>query len=331
MNLDEAYRSVSTWLKRCHRPLVLSHQRPDGDSLGAMAAMVHVLERYGCRPVPMLFEPPPPAYRVLRDCAQWPIWSQHADEILGQCDAVVIVDTCALAQLEPAVEYLRDAPPTLVIDHHATRDAIGVRPGDLRVLDETAAAVCVLIAEWMRGAPVAFDEKVAAALFVGIATDCGWFRFSNTDDRTLRVAAELVRHGAAPAHLYDAIYQQDAPARVRLIGRMLSRLELHAGGKLAVLTLRPADFEAVGADPSMAYDLVNEAGRLGCTEATLLFTQQPDGTIRVNLRSKRVLDVAALARRYGGGGHARAAGATLRGEWDVVVPRLIQETCDLLH
>ncbi len=330
MNLDATYKRVSAWLEGCQRPLLLSHQRADGDSLGALAAMGRVLERRGARPAVMLFEPPPESYRVLHHLAHWLVWNEAAQRVLPECDAVIIVDTCALTQLEPAAEYLRDAPRTLVIDHHATRDPIGTRAGDLRVLDETASAACLLVAEWARGAQLLSNSDVAMALFVGIATDCGWFRFSNTDARSLRMVAELVERGAQPAELYDAIYQRDPPERLRLIGRMLGNMELHAGGRLAVLTLRPADFQAAGADPSMAYDLVNEAGRLGCTEATLLFTEQPDGSIRVNLRSKRSLDVAALARRFGGGGHARAAGATLRGKWDDVVPRMIEETCELL-
>jgi phosphoesterase RecJ-like protein len=94
--------------------------------------------------------------------------------------------------------------------------------------------------------------------------------------------------------------------------------------------LRRADFEATGADSSMTENLVNEATRLGSTEATLLFTEEPNGIVRVNFRSKRQLDVAALARRFGGGGHARAAGARLRGDWDHVVPHVITETMEAL-
>ena len=107
---------------------------------------------------------------------------------------------------------------------------------------------------------------------------------------------------------------------------MLGKLELKADGKLAVLYLRGADLEAAGADDTMTSDLVNEATRLADTEATLLFTEESDGTVRVNFRSKRELDVSALATRFGGGGHARAAGARLRGAWDAVVPRVITET-----
>jgi phosphoesterase RecJ-like protein len=146
----------------------------------------------------------------------------------------------------------------------------------------------------------------------------------------MRMAADLVDAGADPSRIYAAIYYQDPPARLRLIAHMLGGLELKAGGRLAVMCLRQADFEATGSDSSMTSELVNEATRLAGTEATLLFVEEPNRTVRVNFRSKRELDVSALATRFGGGGHPRAAGARLRGEWDTVVPRVIAETTKAL-
>lgn len=323
---DHDFDRVTRWLAECHRPVVVSHERPDGDSLGAMAGMALALRRQGAAPVAALYEPLPQQYGFLNSTVDWRIWDDVRAVVAGDCDAVVLLDTCALAQLAPVAEFLDQAPRTLVIDHHATQDPIGMRAGDLRLFDDTASATCLIMAEWIRSAGLPFDAALATALFTGIATDCGWFRFSNTDARTMRLGADLVEAGADPSAIHAAIYQQDPPARLRLIARMLGHLELKADGKLAVMHLRAADFAACGADSSMTSELVNEATRLGSTEATLLFTEEPDGTIRVNFRSKRSLDVSALACRFGGGGHVRAAGARLRGEWDSVVPRVIDET-----
>lgn len=313
---------VTAWLAAVRRPLLFSHQRPDGDALGALAAMGHALQSGGARPAVCLFEPFPTRYRFLEPAAEWHDWADGAALARG-ADAVVIVDTCALGQLTPIADYLKHAPRTLVIDHHATRDALGERPGDLRLIDASAGAACLLIAEWLSAAGRAVDAVCATALFTGLATDCGWFRFSNTDARMLGAAARLVEAGAAPAEIYAAVYQQDSAPRVRLIGRMLERLELHAGGKLALLTLRSSDFAAIGADPGQTEDFVNEAGRLGATEATVLLQEQPDGQIRVNLRSKRYLNVAEIAARFGGGGHARAAGARLSGDFEAAVRQVV--------
>jgi len=323
---DREFRSVTSWLEECHPPLLVSHQRPDGDSLGALTAMAAALRGCGKEPLAVLYAPLPAPYAFLSDATEWRQWSAVRDTLAARCDALVIVDTCALAQLEPIGDFLPDAPRTLVIDHHATRDAIGLRPGDLRCFDETASAVCLIIAEWARSAGIELDQAATSALFVGIATDTGWFRFTNTDARTLRVAAELLDGGADASALYRALYLQDPPEKVHLVARALAGLTLEAGGRLAVMRLRRADFEATGADGSMTENLINEAARLGSTEATLLFTEDPDGVVRVNFRSKQRLDVAELARRFGGGGHARAAGARVRGRWDDVVPQVLAAT-----
>ena len=157
-------------------------------------------------------------------------------------------------------------------------------------------AACLLVAEFAQAARVPFDPPLATALLVGLATDTGWFRFPSSDGRTFRMAAELVEAGGPPPNpIYRAIYEQDPPEKLRLLGRMLQNLEMLAGGKLAVLKLRRSDFAAVGADGTMTEDLVNEAGRLAGIEAVVLFTEEPDHTVRVNFRSKQALDVAVLA------------------------------------
>jgi bifunctional oligoribonuclease and PAP phosphatase NrnA len=323
MNLDQSYDNMTAWLAGCRRPLLVSHRRPDGDALGALAGMALALTQRGQQPQVALYEPFPARYALLRDATQWLMWSDSGAQLRASCDALVIVDTCSYQQLEPLTAYLPTAPRTLVLDHHTTVDPIGTRPGDFRVIDSEACAVSMLVAEWARRAGIALEPRLATALFTGIATDCGWFRFPCTDARTLHVAAELVAAGAKPSRINAELYEQDATARLRLIGRMLNSLELHADHRLAVMYIRRADFEAAGADHSVTEDLVNEASRLGCTEATLLFTEEADGAIRVNLRSKRTLDVSALAATFGGGGHVRAAGARLRGRWEEQVPPVI--------
>ncbi len=325
------FDALDGWLRRCARPVLLSHQRPDGDALGALAATSLALAQRGLAPSVVLFDPFPERYGVLRDAVRWLSWDDVRDVLPRECDAVVILDTCALAQLEPAMKFLASAPETLIIDHHATRDAIGVRDGDLRCLDESASATCLILFEWLQHAGAALEGPLATALFTGIGTDCGWFRHSNTDARTLDAAARLAAAGVEINGLYRAIYERESAAKLRLVARVLTSIELLADGKLAVMRLRQADFDAVGADRSMTEDLVNEGGRLAGVEMTLLLTEEPDGRVRANLRSKQSCDVSVFASRYGGGGHTRAAGARVYGEWDRVVPRLIEEAVEFVH
>lgn len=323
---ETTFADITAWFGEYHRPVLMSHRRPDGDALGSLAATALLLRHLDKEPSIVLFDAMPERYAFFEPMAKWYDWERVRDVLPRESDAVVLLDTCSLAQLEPGLPFLAQAPPILVIDHHATRDQIGVREGDMRVFDDTASATSLLIAEWARHLDVPLEGDLAMALFVGIATDCGWFRFSNTDARTMRVAADLVAAGVELSDIYNRLYQQEPLAKLRLVAHVLTNLDLRADGKLAVMYLRKGDFEATGAARGMTEDLVNEAARLAGTEATLLFIEEEDGEIRVNLRSKRSLDVSELARRFGGGGHSRAAGLRLRGDWDKAVPRLIQET-----
>jgi phosphoesterase RecJ-like protein len=224
MNLDQSYDNMTRWLANCRRPLLVSHRRPDGDALGALAALALALTQRGQQPQIALYEPFPARYALLQGLAPSRLWSDVNPALRTNCDALIIVDTAAVQQLEPLAELLPTAPRTLVIDHHTTTDAVGTRAGDLRVVDAEACAVCLLLAEWVRRAEFEITPPLATALFTGIATDSGWFRFPCTDARTLRAAADLVAAGAQPSAIYAALYEQDATARLRLIGRMLKSL-----------------------------------------------------------------------------------------------------------
>lgn len=318
------FERVSEWIDRVEHPLIFSHVRPDGDALGSMIGMALMLQANGKSPTMVLYDQFPGRYSLLRDMQRWSVWEEESAKLLPSADGFILVDTCSFAQLEPITQHLQDGPPILVMDHHATRDPIGTRPGDWRVVDPTAASASVIITEWGKHAELLCSPDIATALFTGVATDTGWFRFSNTDARTLRVAGDLVDAGARLNEIYDEIYQRERPEKLRLIARMLNSLQLHADGRLAVMRLTYRDFLETGADSSMTEDLVNEPGRLGTVESTILFTEQIDGVIRANFRSKRRVDVSELASRFGGGGHVRASGARIKGGWSDI-ERVIAE------
>lgn len=322
---------MTDWLRRFRRPLVLTHQRSDGDAVGSICAAALAMRKLDLDPIGMLFEPIGARYRFLQPLIEWRDWSVDGAKLAQSADCVVIVDTCATAQLEPAVAFLSSAPPILVVDHHATRDAIGVRDGDLRVIDATAGAAALLIAEWVAAAGIRADSRIATALLTGLATDTGWFRFSNTDARLMRAAADMLAAGADVNKLYNAIQEQEPYEKIRLTARLLASLRLEMNGALAVMQLRESDFAASGADASMTEELVNEANRVATVRATALFIEQPGGRVRVNLRSKNAIDVAKIAREFGGGGHANAAGARIEGGWDDVVARVTTAMCNALY
>lgn len=324
------YAAVTRWVQARKRLMVVTHRRPDGDALGSQRGFANLARRLGANCDLVLYEPLPQRFASWAGTARWGLWTESESSLRRACDGLVILDTCSTAQLEPLADLLRDPPPTLVLDHHATRDPLAQRPSDLRFIDPTAAATCLLIAEWAAAAAINLDSDAATALWTGLATDCGWFRFSNTDARALQVAADLVRAGAAPHQLYGAIYEREPAAKLRLLGRLLANLELRADGRLAVMRLRISDFAAAGADRFMTDEIVNEPMRIGGVVASILCVEETDGSLRANLRSKHTLDVAALAQRFGGGGHERAAGARMAAPFEAAVEELVSAAAEAL-
>lgn len=312
------FSEITSWLRDAKRPLLLTHRRPDGDALGSLLGMAGAVEALGGSPTVVLYEELPKRYAFWRSRADWRVWSRDEAALRDSCDSVVIVDTCSFSQLEDVRTFLPDAPRTLVIDHHATSDDIGTRDGDLRWIDSSAGAACLLVEEWLRAAEIAPTRAMADALFVGIGTDTGWFRFSNADARIFAAAARLVADGVAQNELFEMIHEQEPAAKMRLMGRLLDKMELLSDERLAVLYLRQADFAAVGADETMTDELVNVPARIQSVVATLMITEQQGGGLRLNFRSKRDVDVAAIAQSFGGGGHERAAGARVEGDWSAV-------------
>ncbi len=249
-----------------------------------------------------------------------PAGAAESAALADQADLIVVVDTCAYAQLDGLADVLRTRrDKVLVIDHHVGGDDLGC----LVWQDSTAAAAGVLVDEVLAALAWPTDLHVAEALAVALTTDTGWLRFSNTDARALRCLARLLEAGLHMDRLFQRLYQNDRVERIRLMTRMLESLRLHCGGRLATMVIRHADFNAVGARFDETENLVNEPMRLACVEVAILAVENTE-CVRVSLRSREKVDVAAIARRFGGGGHRRAAGLRLQQDVDELLGQLVQ-------
>ncbi len=321
---DDAAALVCGW----RRPLLMTHEKPDGDALGSLAATSALLRSQGVQPTALLFDLIPDRYALLNESDFSVLGRDCKLDELSRCDGIVVLDTCTYSQLRPVAEWLRAAPQAkLAIDHHLTRDDLA----KAYVFDESAAATCLILFEWAKHAGWQIDAQTARALFVGLAMDTGWFHHSNTDARALAAAAELLRLGARPHILYESLFQQDSAPRVRLLGAALGSLELLSEGQLALMTLDRGAFASVGATPADTEDIINEPLRIAGVRVSALLVEAGDGVIRVSLRSRATesgddVDVSAVAQFLGGGGHRHAAGAkvsgTLRGVRELLLSRL---------
>ncbi len=295
--------------------LVTTHNKPDGDACGCVAAISDALTALRKRPMPLMLSPVPQWYQFLFS-EMPPILGR--DIVLedlppgqpGQPDLIVIVDTNSRNQLAKLAKYLNPAPaPVLVIDHHATSDALG----DIELTDPSASAAALILLDLLNHARWPVTPKIAAALFVALATDTGWFRFSNTDARTLRAAAALTDAGAKPTELYAALYNTFSKPRFDLMLAMLASLELHFDARLATMHILRDDFRRTGAALADTENLINESHRISTVEIAALLIELKDGRIRCSLRSTGPVDVSKIAQKFGGGGHKMAAGTFLPG------------------
>ena len=333
---DELRRLANT-VTAWRRPLLLTHARPDGDAVGCLVAMRVMLRRGGAEPLAMIMNAAADRYAFL--------W--EGDPIAGAAesidpparadafapDGVLVLDTCSYAQLEPMSDWLRSGPgrllPKIALDHHVTRDPVA----DEYLIDESASATALIVLDWATAAGWPIDRRSADALMVGLATDTGWFRYSNTDARTLTAAARLAEYGAVAAALYDTIYNREKPERVRLEAAAVSTLELPANGRIAVMSLQPHHFQATGATESDTSDIVNLPMRIEGVRVSMLLVADTPGVIRVSLRSIPPSDtvpdinVAEVAAAFGGGGHPRAAGARVEGSLEAVKRTVLAQLC----
>src|SRR5437764_337287 len=241
--LIDPYRRMIDRLARCKRVLVTTHVRPDGDALGSCAALVMGMRKNGIEAEVVLLSHLPTKYSfVFKEFAiphfdvenGWP-----ADFDLDRYGALLVADTGTWSQLPGLKERVEHWPkPKLVVDHHLTQENWATA----KLVITEAAAAGEIVAELLQQWGVELDRAMATALYVAIASDTGWFQFSNTRPFTMRLAATLMEAGVNTDELYKHLYQSERPQRVALQTRAMQSLELLADNRLAVMTVTQSDF-----------------------------------------------------------------------------------------
>ena len=295
--------------------LITTHTRPDGDACGSIVAINDALVALGKKAAPLLLSPLPDWYSFLFSQAPAVF---NRDVTLDQLkqgtfdshDLIILIDVNSEAQLPGFCEYLKqNHKPVLVIDHHVTSDGLG----DVELVDSSAAAAGLIVYELFKFARWEITEQIARALFVAIATDTGWFRFTNTDSRLCRAAAELIDSGSKPSRIYHQLYQNYSHTRFKLMTEMLTTLQLHLDDRYAEQYLTAEHFRKTSATHTDTENLIDECQRISSVEVASLFVELDDGRIKCSLRSRGSVDVREIAQKFAGGGHTMAAGLHLPG------------------
>jgi phosphoesterase RecJ-like protein len=304
------------------RFLLICHVRPDCDAMGSELAMAGILEALG-KDVLMVndFAIPPtltfldPQHRVKQ------LGKDLSAEQLADREVIVVLDTSAWIQLGKMADVIRQSRAIkVVLDHHVSGDDLGAE----FFKNTSAEATGRLVIEAADALGVALTPEIAAHAFAALATDTGWFRFASTSADTLRLAGRLVDAGAKPDFLYKQLYECDSLGRLKLIGTTLACARTELNGRLIHTWVERSDFEASGALPSDTEDIINMTLTVGGTEMAVILVEQASGQFKLSLRSRSDVDCSKLAEQFRGGGHKRAAGATVDGPLEVAQARVLE-------
>ncbi|HEV7811189.1 MAG TPA: bifunctional oligoribonuclease/PAP phosphatase NrnA [Candidatus Limnocylindrales bacterium] len=307
--LDAVPATVVERLTSARRVLAVGHENPDADTLGATLAVCRLVEARGAAATAVFADPVPPLYDFVPDVGR----ARSDPDPSIDYDLVVISDCGALDRVGGvAVRHpeLFERLPRVVIDHHASNDAAGVADW----IDPAAAATCemvALLAARLGGSLADDGGAIATQLMAGIVMDTATFAHPNATPRTLAVSAALVEAGAPLSDISRRLYRSKPDSQLRLYGRVLGRLETAAGGAIIHSTLLDADLAATGSIQPHSEGIIDLLAQSDDAEVAILFKEAGEGT-RLSVRTKPGgVDATVLTGAFGGGGHARASGATL--------------------
>jgi len=316
-------------LRGARRVLVVSHENPDADTLGAALGMVIIAEALGGSADPVCNDPIPELYSFMRGVERF----RTDPEPDAVYDLAVIVDCGSLDRIGPLAARhadLFERTPRLIIDHHASNDSAGATDW----IEAHAAATCEMVALLAACLEIPADAAggaLAANLMAGIVMDTATFAHPNATPRTLTVSAWLVEAGAPLSDISRRLYRTKPEAQLRLFGRILARLESAEDGRIVWSNVSEADYGETGADRAHSEGLIDLLSQADGAEVTILFKEAGPAETRISVRTRPGgVDATVLTGRFGGGGHARAAGATVTAPLADARPPVLAEASRLV-
>ena len=314
------FEEMANALRTDEPVLVVTHESPDGDALGSLFAMKLMCEQLGKETsiylAPETGLPRELAFMVLDDLLRNPP---------SDCESRVLValDCANARRIGPDDSPIKRAKSVLNIDHHHDN----TRFGDCNLIVENASSTAEILVELSQSLDIEITPQIAEALYVGVVTDTGRFQYSNTTSKTLRFAADLHEAGANIPRIFRNIYESVDLAELRLLSRAIENICVFDQGRLVISFLTRNDFEKASAGEPMAEGIIDYLRAISGAEMVSLIREPPfDSSLpprKVSLRSSRSdIDVSAIARNFGGGGHRQAAGFSSEQEVEDLVSGL---------
>lgn len=316
-NVERALERTCELLRTARRILLTSHRRPDGDGTGSMAGLASLLRAVGKTAVIYSVDPIARRYKWL------PLVSStvHTIPFDERFDCTIVVDCADVTLLGDTLPPPEVCGTLITLDHHAS----GHPFGDVPVWDPTAAAVGVLVYRIAQRVGWTITPEAAVPLYVSLISDTGGFRHANTNAEALHVASELIRRGVVPATIAAALEERPSLSKLRLLGSVLSTLELACAGRVGVLSVTTDMVEGARASWEDIEGMVNWARNADGVQVGVLLTTAKGGGVRVSMRSRSErIDVGKVCMSLGGGGHPGAGGCHLDGDLTSTKERVVR-------
>jgi phosphoesterase RecJ-like protein len=303
-----AAEEVAAVLTPGRRVALTTHVNADGDGVGSEVALWHLLTARGLRATIANPTPIPERFHFL--LPEGADHSARAAREIEAADVVVVLDISDLSRLGDLARAITQSHAIACIDHHVSQGSLPEGP---RLVAPEAAATAELVFDMANALRWPLTADAARALYVGILTDTGGFRFANTTPRALRVAGALLERGVDPESIYASVYASAPEGRIRLTAEVLATLVVELEHGLAWVTVPPDALQRHRVTADDLDGIVEYPRSIAGVRLALLFRQLANGKVKVSFRSVGDVDVAELAQRFGGGGHRKAAGASLEG------------------
>ena len=303
------------------RVALSTHLNADGDGCGSESGLARMLAAHGLYPVVVNPTPWPEMFDFLLG-DEFVNMTSKGSKALRDIDLLIVLDISDVTRLGNLTDAVRALTvPKLVIDHHVASDDPAGRNG---LSDTTACATAELVYDVGQVLGWELTPEIARALYTGMLTDTGGFRFSNTSPRCLAVAAQLLAHGVDPEEMYTRIYASAPAGRVRLMADVLATLQVDDAHGLTWLTMQSDALEKYAVKSEDLDGIVEHARSIAGTRMALFFRDLGHGKVKISFRSIGQTDVNAFAREFGGGGHAKASGALVTGELSEIRDRVVE-------
>lgn len=298
------------------RILLTTHEHPDADAVGSLVALSQFLKSKG-KTVRVRLVPNRPDFLAFIDTDGdlIPFDAEKDADLANWAEVWIVLDASEPKRLGPLENaFSASKALKLCLDHHLKTENTSF---DFESIDSSASSTAERVYDFIRlRAERPLPPNIAKAIYAGLVDDTGNFRFSNASAKAHRMAAELIEDGIDPSETYQALYHQGRPQRLQLLGQAFAGLCMMDGGRYARIQVSDKDLQALSANKDDMEGLVNKPLELKGVEVACLLYETADGLIKASLRSRSRVDVNAVCRKLGGGGHRLASGVKLQGPLD---------------